>query len=578
MTIPPANTILKYLVLVMLILATLVISSFFFGSSSFKDSDVLLEIKAPSQASSGDELVYEITYSNRTRTELKDLDILFFYPESSTVIRNGRPETPSTETFNVNSLLPGESGKQEIKVYLVGNRGDIKNAKVDMTFKAGSLRSSFEKSAAAATTITNVPVSLTLVAPPNATSGQDINYILDYRNETDDDINDLRLEFAYPDEFVPQSFNPDSSQGNNVWDVRTLRRGAGSRITISGIITGNQGESKIMTMKLKRKVGDQYVDYEKTSVTTSISSPLLGVNVFVNNSPDYSANIGEKLDYVIKFQNNSNYNLFGLTMTVKMEGDMYDFSTINVVNGLFDDSSKTAFWNAGTRQDFATFTPGNKGEVVFSIKLKPFFTTSVPGASRDKFVKATVEFSTPNVPQGIDGDKVSTTSTVITRISGQPSFNQLMYVNDADFGALGPFPPKAGQETALTVRWQISNPGNDVSNAEVSAVLPPGVIWMNNVKTGPGQPVPVYNPNTSTILWKIGTLPFGVGMGSPKYETAFQVKIRPATTQIEREIEVLKNTRFSGVDSFTKQNVIINKDLLDSNDTADRPGEGKVVQ
>src|SRR3989344_7829494 len=152
--------VLKYLILLACGLLIVAVSSFWFGGASFRDKDVVLELEGPTQASSGDEVVYKIKYSNETRSDLSDLNFVFFYPEGSTVITDDGTSDDYSEEFNIESLAPGEKGGKELRAFLLGERGNIKVAKATLSFRAGNLRSTFEKTATLSTTIVNTPISL----------------------------------------------------------------------------------------------------------------------------------------------------------------------------------------------------------------------------------------------------------------------------------------------------------------------------------------------------------------------------------------------------------------------------------
>jgi len=142
------------------------------------------------------------------------------------------------------------------------------------------------------------------------------------------------------------------------------------------------------------------------------------------------------------------------------------------------------------------------------------------------------------------------------------------------FGSSGPLPPKIGEETVFTVHWQIANPGNDMNSVEVRALLPPGVMWKNIVSVGLGQSEPAFNPNSSEVKWNIGVLPQGTGALTPKYEASFQVSVKPS---VAGQIPVIaKDGSFSGMDSFTKEQIILKAPDLTADGLVDRPGEGTV--
>ncbi len=569
------NQLLKWLVLLALLLAIVSFLSFWFGSPSFSESGVTLAIEGPNQASVGDQVVYKVKYSNNTKLNLNSMSFKFTYPDDSVVLKDGSAVTNLSETFTLDQLAAGQSGEQDFTAFLVGNRGNIKTAKAGLSFGAGSLKTVFEKNTTLSTTIIGLPVSLTLSAPPNSVPGQAVNYLLDYRNESSDDISDLRFEFNYPDGFSLQKSIPAPSEGNYVWTIPVLKKGSGGRISITGPLSGKEGDTKNISVVLKRKIGGQYVNYEKSDTSSIVASALLGTQILVNDSTDYSAFAGDDLNYTIKYSNNSNYNLVGVNLLVKLEGEMYDISSLDTKGGYYDNSSGTILWNASTVSDFSNLAPNRRGQLDFRIKLKKSISSGATG-SKNLFVRTSVRLSTPNVPSGVGGDEIFADSSLVTKISTQPTLKQIVYYNDSAFGSAGPLPLQVGKETTFTVHWQITNPGNDMSGVRLSGTLPAGVNWKNVVSVGSGQPEPIYNTNTSEVVWNPGVLPQGVGMTGAKYEASFQVSVKPSSSQSGSPVLLVKNSTLSGTDSFTKQNIIAPARDITTNDLVDRPGEGQV--
>ncbi|KKT28170.1 MAG: hypothetical protein UW14_C0013G0019 [Candidatus Yanofskybacteria bacterium GW2011_GWA2_44_10] len=181
------------------------------------------------------------------------------------------------------------------------------------------------------------------------------------------------------------------------------------------------------------------------------------------------------------------------------------------------------------------------------------------------------------MPREISDGEVFSTASLITKISSQPTFAQLMYYNDQAFSSSGPFPPQVGKETFFTVHWQLVNPGNQVTEARISGVLPAGVNWKNITSVGAGQAEITFNKNTSEVVWNIGSLPSGVGInGTNKYDGSFQISVTPQANQKGSGILLLKNVKFSGIDSFTRQSIIIPANDLTTDDTADQVEQGIV--
>ncbi|HTP57088.1 MAG TPA: hypothetical protein VMJ72_02330 [Candidatus Paceibacterota bacterium] len=567
------NRLLRWLMIVAAVLFVAAVASLFFGGNSFSPNNVTLTLATSDRATSGDELTYTVTYRNDTKVQLTNLSFRMFYPAGSIVLVNGQPTTPDSEGFTVDSLAPGQEGSHDFKAFIVGDKGSIEAAHVHLVFQAGTLTSSFEKDAQASTTITALPVTLTLVAPPTIVSGQTIQYILDMRNDSSADLSDMKIQLTYPDGFTVQQAQPTADSGNGEWDIASLKMGAGKRITVSGTLTGNEQEAKTVTATLQRNLNGQYVDYVRTDASTTISSPMLSVDIVPNGSRDYVAFPGDSLRYVISYSNGSRFTLLGLSLAVTLEGDMYDTSRLQLTNGSYNDATKTITFDSSGVPAFAQLPPGQSGSINFTVPLKAGFTGGA--GTKTSYVKATANLMTPNIPPGVDASEVSATDSVTTKIGTQPSFDEsVLYDNGS---GTGPIPPKVGQATTYTVHWQLTNPSNDVTGAKVSATLPPGVSFVS-AGTVAGGSAPVFDHNRNTVTWTIGTLPYGTGVGIPQYTANFTISITPSSNQLGSSVGLVSGATFSGTDSFTGGAVQVPFHDMTTDDVDNHPDDGRVTQ
>jgi hypothetical protein len=98
------------------------------------------------------------------------------------------------------------------------------------------------------------------------------------------------------------------------------------------------------------------------------------------------------------------------------------------------------------------------------------------------------------------------------------------------------------------------NVSNDVTDAKIEIVLPTGVVATGKFHP-PNAPI-AYNERTNQWIWNIGTMKAGEGILTPYQEAVFQIKVKPSPDQIGEVIDIVKESTFSAIDSFTKQNLI----------------------
>lgn len=572
----------KLIIAGLAILLAVALIFFFWGRSSFSESNVELKIEGPQEISAGEPVSYKITYKNDNKISLTGVKLNFFYPADAIVVKDQNILDVTNENFDLGELKSGESGEKILTAYIVGDRGNIKTARATLAFKPSNLGSVFQKEASLATTITTLAVPITLVAPPTAINGQSISYLVDYRNQSSEDLQNLRFKVHYPEGFKSSKLSPQPtarSQDQDAWEIPVLKQGEGSRITIQGTLSGNERETKTVSVILQKKIttaaGNSYVDFEKTDASSVISTPLLSVGFFLNDSTDYTAHLGDLLRYEVNFKNNSDAGIANLNLSVHLDGNMFDFTAVKS-DGFFDGRQNTIFWNGSTVSELNNLRPRQSATVEFEIRLKGGFSGGV--GARDSFIKASAHLETPNVPANLDIDKLTADSELVTRISTSPTFSQKILLNDPVLGSGGPFSPRVNSKTVFTVRWNLVNPSNDLTSAKITAVLMPGVVWENQARVSGSQPQPTYDDRQKTVTWDLGSLPVGVGISFPQYEADFQISITPSLNQVGETVPLLKNARFDGTDTFTGEKISRTIPDVSTSNISDSSASGNVQE
>lgn len=530
---------------------------FLFGNGGFSERNVSVKIDGPTEIAAGELAEYKVSYKNKNKVSLINSRLILYYPDDAVAIKDENVFEGHSVSVDLGTITPNGGGEYDFKGYLVGDRGNIKTARVVLSFSVSSISPVLEKEDQLATTITSLSVPLTLVAPPTAENGQKITYILDYRNQSSQDQDGLRVKFTYPSGFKPETYSPFPTSGNDTWDIAKLVQLSGSRISITGTISGGERDVKAVSVILQRRIstpsGEQYVDYEKTEASTAISSPTISINVSVNNSPNYTAHLGDRLQYIVQVKNNSKYNILSLTLTAQLEGNMYDLATVKA-DGFLDSRTRIVTWNSSVIPALSDLKPGQSVSVPVTVQLKNSFTS---GGVNDSFVRLSAHLETSSVPSELAVDKLVADGDLITRISTAATFDQKVLINDP-LGAEGPFPVKVDQKTSFYIHWILTNPTNAVSSAKITAVLAPGIVWSNVTRVNGSQPLPKYDSRTNTVTWNIVELPSGVGTNFPAYEGVFKISITPSVNQVGESPPLLTSINFSGTDTFTKEKIVIN--------------------
>lgn len=527
-------------------------------SVSFSKDKVGLEITAPGEISSGEEIEFSVFYQNDNQLTLEDAKLVIDYPQDAYSLEGNEL---TQETLELNSILPKTKGVKNFKIRLAGEKGNVRTLAIKLNYQPENTSSRFENFTSFKMNITAALVGIYLAAPQKAISGEEISYNLDYINNSDQDFSDLKIELDYPLGFTFKTADPEPTEENNIWQLEQLKQDERGTIRISGILEGTEEENKTLKASISKAENDRFLKYSQTSSITQIASSPLLISLFLNKKEQEegspageSISSGEKLNYKIEFKNNADVALSQLSLKAYFQGEMLDFKTLKLKErGFFDSLNNVIIWGAAGINSLALLPPGQSGEVGFSLSLKKDF--SIENFDDKNFqISVRVEIETFNVPPQFNLEKLKIEKILSSKINTHVVLQAKGYYNETSSSIKnsGPIPPKANQTTTYTIHWQITNASNDLKDIEVTAVLPVGIEWQDAYII-PENTGLEYNGRTKEMVWKIDKLPAATGFLIPVYEAVFQIAITPSITQVGTTPVLSDESSLKGTDVFTKE-------------------------
>ncbi len=572
--LPQFSKLLKILIITLGSLALIGIVVLLLKRDPFQENKVQLTITAPSEISAGQHVTYVVEYRNTTNMLLTDVQLSFVYPSGAVVLHEDRIVDLNRETIDLGTIEGGATGERQFSALIVGSQGNIKTARAVLSYIPEGLTSTFEQKTEASSTIISLAIALNVVAPPTVLNGQRLSYIIDYRNQSEETYRNIRIQATYPVGFTSTA----GIQGEQSWDIAVLAPNEGGRIAIEGTLEGRERESKTLSVILQRHLttpdGPVYVDFEQAESSSVITTPPLQVQTTIKGSTEYVSHVDDRLEYSIRVTNTTDADLSSLAVTVKLEGSMYDLGSIES-DGSFDGRTRMILWNSAVIPELGLLRAHQSVAIPFRVKTKTTFPTTSSGVN-NAFVKAIVTVETFNVPEVFHLPSLTARDELTTRITTAVTFDARLLLQDSQFGATTPYPPRVNQTSNFTIRYVVRNPSSELRPAKVTALLPPGVTWTEKVRVVGTQVQPVYTSRTSTLTWDLGIVPAGVGATFPAYELYFQVAITPSENQVGRAVELLDSIFFEGTDVFTKEIIKISVPSLNSSSTGEIGNDGSV--
>lgn len=533
---------------IFLAIGFLIIAGFIIWRSfiSFDKSKVKLEISGPERIASGDEAVYTVKYGNKSKTTLKDIKLVFYFPEDSWPIETGNDDL--IQNLDLNDLGAGQENQIELKARIIGQKDSRKKVQARLNFRPANLGSHFENQAEFSTVIISVPLILDFDLPLRLVSGQSFDFSLEYFNQGEVVFKDLKLKLEYPAGFNFESAEPEPLERNNFWSVSDLMAGRANKIFIHGVIEGREGERKSFKAQLGVLKNDQFISYAEAVEAVQISVSPLFVSQTVNGAADYVAKAGEVLNYKINYKNTTDVGIKDVVITSQLDGSALDLAGLELEKGSFDGLNRAITWKAGNLPALEFLGPRQEGQIEFKVKIKD--SLPIKNYSDKNFsITNTVKINSSQTPLSLANIQVSGQSQMTAKIASQMTLEAKGYFRDDLIPNSGPMPPRVGQATTYTIKWHLSNTSNDLKNVKVTAYLPPHVQWLNKVK--PSEADLKYNSGTGQLIWSLGDLPAATGLLLPVKQIVFQVAITPSLNQTGSLVELIGQSIATGQDSFT---------------------------
>lgn len=557
----------------------IIAASGFYIYQIFSARGVTVSIEMPENVLIGSPFKLSIITRNDSRNVLNEASITLKLPSGAAII--GELPDQLSVNKNLGSIGIGGINRQDFEIIVLDGEDTIKTFEVSFLYKTGILTAPFEKKISKDTTVGRPALAFEVFAPNSVFSGENFEISLKYRNGADFDFKDLNLRIEYPPSFSFNSATLTPDSGNNFWYLGDLRSGSEGEIIIKGSVLGPEKAFFDLNSAISASFNGQRYDIAARSGRLSIAPSPLALSISLNNDgADYIAKPGDYLNYLIAYQNNTGTGLRDVVLSLRLTGEMFDFSTVNTT-GFVSSLNRVITWNAANVPELRLLPAGARGSTNISIRVKPNYPISRLN-DKDFVLSANAQIESPTVPTLVGAEKTVGLAKFETKIGGRIDVDAKAFFRDAASGILnsGPLPPKVDVPTQYTVHWELKNYATDVKDVEVRSFLLGGVRWTEKVQSNI-ESIPEYNERTQEIVWKIPRIAATRGILSQPIEAIFQIEATPSIGFINQYLPLVSETRVRAIDEFTglelnNVDFALSTNLTD--DTTVGAGQGSVRQ
>lgn len=573
----------------------------FFQSGS---RQVEINISAPKELASGDLITYTIDCANLEKTKLTDGQLNLHYPQGFNFISaEPQPNNDRNRSWDLGDIKKGETKKIKIKGRLIGQEDSAQLIAATLSFVPSNFSSEFQESTSFITTIKSSVLNLKIDGPNQISLDEEVEYKIKYSNKSAKNLGNIKIKAIYPQNFnlqseEPASDNSDAEKNENIWLIESLEPDEEKEIAIKGKFPSQTENSDDETpiavgenQKLEAQIGfqnkeDKFIAAQEKNLDIEIIEKSLIVNLLINESPDERVvNFGDTLDYSIIYQNKTSSTMNDLEIEAILattsinERTILDWNNISdkydgdIEGQQLDPENRAGIitWDENKIPKLSSLEPDEGGTINFQIEILDY--ESLPENQITDFdIKNLIKVKVGGLEDTeesyeIESNKI--TLSVNTDINLQ-AYGRY-YDDQGEPMGSGPIPPQAGKATTYKIYWTLSNTLHEISDVEISTILPDNVIWSDETNISAGQID--YNQNTDKITWQINKIPAGLS----NLQASFFVQITPAEDDLGEILYLTDDIELKATDNET--DVPINQTLsaISTDLEGDPVAEGKGI-
>lgn len=515
------------------------IAGFIYYQRNVYSKDLLrLEILGPDKVELLEEVQYVVKYKNNGNIRLEEPELIFDFPSYS-LPENDLPLRIIKKPEELGGVIyPGEEKTFTFKARLMGREGELKEAKVSLSYRPKNLKASYTSTNSLNTVIEKAPLNFDLDLPSRIQSGKELKFRLNYFSNVNFPLSNLKLTAQYPAGFEFVDSSPKSIEKNE-WDIGLLNKSEGGRVEISGKIKGDIGEEQVFRASIGIWIDDEFLVLKEINKGVIIIRPDLYVTQQINNNPRYVANPGDLLHYEIFFRNLGQEPLTEMFLLVNLIGPAFDFQTVQAPDGDFTLGDTSIIWDWRKVNDLRFLPAQSEAKVEFWVKLK------------NEWDLKSISDRNPDIRTRVFLNQAQ--DEFVNKVNSKLIIQQKAYYQDNIFENSGPFPPQVGQETNYTVNWEVKNYYNEIKDAKVKAILPDNVNLTGLIMPEEEADNITFDLNSREIVWSLGDLAVGQGILSQGPKVSFQISFIPKEEQQGQIAGLIGQAVISGQDKWTNE-------------------------
>jgi len=508
---------------------------FFFFKNTFSKEDIVLQISGPQDIVAGKEISWVVSIKNQSEITIENLELVFEYPEGAF---DDEGSIKKKEKRIIKKIAGGEEKTETFSGLIFGAKEEIKTAKASLTYNPEGLSAFFQNDTSFSTRISDTSIVFLMDTPLKVEPGEKISISFSWQSGFSFPLKNVQIRFLPPEGFEKISNNTEEERkesGKFIFDIGSVNENEGGKRQIEGLLNGEVGDEKLF--KIEFGIFDEklyeFIPLASIEKIVKIKTSTLDASIKVNGETNYVASPGENLAFIVNFMNTGEDIYRGLSLSVELESDVLDFSTLRAPGGKIE--GKKITFSSDNFPDLLFLGPYGDGSVGFTINLKDYDESFY---KENAIIKETIKIGTIE-------------KSFQTKVSSKLSFKEKIYsksellpqdvrsVFNVNISSI-----TIGKENDFVIGFKIENRGNQLTGVKISGRLPAAVSFIN--KSVPENIEINFNEQTRELVLNIGNIP-------ANFEKEYFLGFKITPTTLPQEIH--NEFKLSGKDSWTDKDL-----------------------
>lgn len=548
--------IFKNLLFLAVLAAGAYLAYYYLSNQYLSVVEAKIEIDAPSNIMAGEEFSYIINYHNPSSVALTNIGLELSLP-ANFVLSESSPEPDIASFWDLADLNPGQSAQVIVRGKLFNRVNSPNPIKARLSYVPANFSSQFSQEVNANTIINSLGFSLATNYFSSVLVGQESEINFSFYDFKDNYLADLIFKINLPESFSLSAFGLDPAQadspliieelGSTKWRLADLPQ-EGDRLDFNFKfkVTEKINDQEKVTISLfnQDQTGQESLVWENI-LDFELRQSDLHLTLEINDDQNNQAvNFSQQLNYSLSYHNRGQAILREVVLLAVIEGNMIDWqSLVDPAGGRLMDS--VIVWNKEQISALAELSPGEQGEIDFSLMVKEFKDQEF---GQDLKINSWAQFSFGFSDDDLKKSDDRRSNLIEKKINSDLSLTEeIRYFDDNNIPVgTGPLPPEVGEETGVRVYWTINNSLHELKDLKVNLKLPSYVSWSDRLQSNIGQLV--YQAESNEIIWTIDRLPLSVY----RADAEFNLSLIPTEADRDKILIISPGTTIEAIDVITE--------------------------